>query len=137
MKSRYNAAAPQVHGIEPLVPGHPHASTWSTAGSSTGRTSAQVHRVAILGDDMTDQLFGTRDSLGEEITLNGIRYTVVGKIRKKDQDSNYSGPDNDKIFVPFAAMAQGLSPPRRASPAPSRTSSWRRSSRSSTTCRGS
>ena len=29
---------------------------------------------------------------------------VVGKIRKKDQDSNYSGPDNNKIFVPFATM---------------------------------
>jgi putative ABC transport system permease protein len=29
---------------------------------------------------------------------------VVGKIRKKDQDSNYSGPDNDKVFVPFSAM---------------------------------
>ena len=36
---------------------------------------------------------------------------MVGKIRKKDQDSNYSGPDNDKIFVPFAAMAQDM--PRR------------------------
>src|SRR4029078_2529980 len=38
-------------------------------------------------------------------------YTVVGKIRKKAQDSNYSGPDNNKIFVPFAAMARDL--PRR------------------------
>jgi len=35
----------------------------------------------------------------------------VGKIRKKQQDSNYSGPDNNKIFVPFAAMARDL--PRR------------------------
>jgi putative ABC transport system permease protein len=33
---------------------------------------------------------------------------VVGKIRKKDQDSNYSGPDNNKIFVPFAAMARDM-----------------------------
>jgi hypothetical protein len=31
---------------------------------------------------------------------------VIGKIRKKDQDSNYSGPDNDKVFVPFSAMAR-------------------------------
>ena len=35
-------------------------------------------------------------------------YTVVGKIRKKNQDSNYSGPDNNKIFVPFAAMSRDL-----------------------------
>ncbi|HZA35800.1 MAG TPA: FtsX-like permease family protein, partial [Vicinamibacterales bacterium] len=33
----------------------------------------------------------------------------------KDQDSNYSGPDNDKIFVPFAAMAQDF--PRIDAPA--------------------
>jgi putative ABC transport system permease protein len=33
---------------------------------------------------------------------------VVGKIRKKNQDSNYSGPDNNKIFVPFAAMSRDL-----------------------------
>jgi putative ABC transport system permease protein len=36
---------------------------------------------------------------------------VVGKIRKKAQDSNYSGPDNTKIFVPFAAMSRDM--PRR------------------------
>jgi putative ABC transport system permease protein len=38
-------------------------------------------------------------------------YAVIGKIRKKNQDSNYSGPDNNKIFVPFAAMSRDM--PRR------------------------
>ena len=71
----------------------------------------QVRRVAIDGADMTDQLFGTRRSLGEPITINGIRYTVVGKIRKKEQDSNYSGPDNDKVFVPFSAMMRDFPRP--------------------------
>jgi len=42
---------------------------------------------------------------------NGLPFTVVGKIRKKNQDSNYSGPDNNKIFVPFAAMSRDM--PRR------------------------
>jgi putative ABC transport system permease protein len=40
--------------------------------------------------------------------LNGMPYTVVGKIRKKEQDSNYNGPDNGKIFVPFATMLRDL-----------------------------
>jgi putative ABC transport system permease protein len=31
---------------------------------------------------------------------------VIGTIRKKDQDSSYSGPDNDKVFIPHAAMAK-------------------------------
>ena len=71
-------------------------------------------RVAIIGADATTQLFGTRDSLGQRVYLNGMPYTVIGKIRKKDQDSNYSGPDNDKVFVPFSAMAARLSAHRRA-----------------------
>jgi putative ABC transport system permease protein len=71
----------------------------------------QVRRVALIGADLTDQLFAKRNSLGEEVTINGFRYTVVGKIRHKDQDSNYSGPDNDKVFVPFAAMAQDFPRP--------------------------
>jgi len=57
---------------------------------------------------MAEQLFGKRNILNETIVVNGTPYTVVGKIRKKNQDSNYSGPDNNKIFVPFAAMAQDL-----------------------------
>ncbi len=30
----------------------------------------------------------------------------MAKIRKKDQDSSYSGPDNDKVFIPFSVMAR-------------------------------
>jgi putative ABC transport system permease protein len=65
---------------------------------------AEGRRVAIIGADATAQLFGTRDSLGQRVYLNGLPYTVIGKIRKKDQDSSYSGPDNEKVFVPFSAM---------------------------------
>jgi putative ABC transport system permease protein len=69
------------------------------------------HRVAIIGADATRQLFGDRESLGQVVHLNGIPYTVIGRIRKKDQDSNYSGPDNDKVFVPFSAMARDFPRP--------------------------
>jgi putative ABC transport system permease protein len=63
---------------------------------------------------MADQLFGKRRILGETLLLDGVNYTVVGKIRKKEQDSNYNGPDNNKIFVPFAAMLQDM--PRKDAP---------------------
>ena len=110
VKSRYNAAAPNVHGIEPSY------QDVRTLDLEYGRQlnwddERQVRRVALIGADMTDQLFAKRNSLGEEITINGFRYTVVGKIRHKDQDSNYSGPDNDKVFIPFAAMAQDFPRP--------------------------
>ena len=60
----------------------------------------------MLGADLRPSCSARANIARRGVTLNGIRYTVVGKIRKKDQDSNYSGPDNDKVFVPFAAMAR-------------------------------
>ena len=105
VKSAFNAAAPNVHGIEPsyqqirtIDVEHGRQLNWDD--------EKLVNRVAILGADLAKQLFAGRNPLGEPISLNGITYTVVGLIRRKDQDSNYSGPDNDKCFVPFAAMAQ-------------------------------
>ena len=40
--------------------------------------------------------------------LNGLPYTVIGKIRKKDQDSNYSGPDNDKRLHPVRGDGRAI-----------------------------
>ena len=107
VKSRFNSASASVQGVQPAY------QQIRTLDLEYGRPlnwedENQVHRVAIIGADMTQQLFGDRNSLGLQISLDGIPYTVVGKIRKKDQDSNYSGPDNNKIFVPFAAMQQDL-----------------------------
>jgi len=110
VKSAYNAAALTVNGIEPqyqdirtieLEAGR----LFSFADEEEGR------RVAIIGADATKQLFGTRNSVGETVQINGLPYTVIGRIRKKDQDSSYSGPDNDKVFVPYRAMARDFPRP--------------------------
>jgi putative ABC transport system permease protein len=110
VKSAYNAAAPNVHGVEPSY------QRIRTLDLETGRQlnwedERAVHRVAIVGDDIYKQLFAGRDGIGQPVTINGIAYTIVGKIRHKDQDSNYSGPDNDKVFVPFAVMAKDFPKP--------------------------
>jgi putative ABC transport system permease protein len=106
-KSAYNAASAQVIGVEP-----PYQAIRTIelqyGRQFTWQDEQNVTRVAIVGYDMADQLFGKRHILGETLILNGLPYTVVGKIRKKDQDSNYNGPDNDKIFVPFATMMRDL-----------------------------
>ena len=115
VKSAFNAGAPSVSGVEPSY------QDIRTLDLEQGRQlnwedERQVHRVAILGDDIFKQLFGGRDGVGQPITINGVGYTVVGKIRHKDQDSNYSGPDNDKVFVPFATMAKDFPLPNAPSP---------------------
>ncbi|HTI42647.1 MAG TPA: ABC transporter permease [Vicinamibacterales bacterium] len=113
VKSAYNAAAILVDGIEPQY------QDIRTVEVDRGRLfndadEREARRVAIVGFDATTQLFSTRRSIGESIQLNGIPYTVIGRIRKKNQDSAYNGRDNDKVFVPFSAMARDF--PRADAP---------------------
>ncbi|HZT77207.1 MAG TPA: ABC transporter permease [Vicinamibacterales bacterium] len=112
-KSAYNAAAAQVTGIEPQNQDI-RTIELEYGRNFTFQDEDQVSRVAIVGSDMAEQLFGKRHIVGEALTLDGVPYVVVGKIRKKNQDSNYSGPDNNKIFVPFAAMTRDM--PRKDAP---------------------
>jgi putative ABC transport system permease protein len=106
-KSAYNSSSALVAGVEPpyqtvrtieLDYGRPL--TW--------RDEEQRARVAIVGFTVAEQLFGQRHILGESLSLNGVTYMVVGKVRKKEQDTNYDGPDNSKIFVPFATMSRDM-----------------------------
>jgi putative ABC transport system permease protein len=57
----------------------------------------------VIGFDAGKQLFADRDPVGSEITLNGVPYTVIGKMRRKDQDSSYTGEDNERLFIPYEA----------------------------------
>ena len=78
VKSAFNAGAPSVSGVEPSY------QDIRTLDLEQGRQlnwedERQVHRVAILGDDIFKQLFGGRDGIGQPITINGVGYTVVGR----------------------------------------------------------
>ncbi|MGE3274497.1 MAG: ABC transporter permease [Vicinamibacterales bacterium] len=113
VKSAFNAATLSVHGIEPQY------QDIRTIDIEQGRgfvwsDDTDVHRVCVIGADAWKQLFAAHEGLGETVQIDGVPYTVIGKIRKKDQDSNYSGPDNDKVFVPFSAMARDF--PRTDAP---------------------
>lgn len=61
-------------------------------------------RVAFLGDELATQLFGGADAVGQEFRLHGSPFTVVGVMQRKVQQSDYSGRDKDKLFVPASTM---------------------------------
>jgi len=110
IKSQFNAASANVAGIEPAY------QEIRTIELDRGRQfnwadEEQVRRLAIIGWDLSRQLFGERDPVGETVSIRGQQYTVVGRIRRKEQDSNYSGPDNRKLFVPFSAMIRDFPHP--------------------------
>lgn len=103
IKSAYNAAALQMSGIWPAF------QAIRTIEVSDGRLindadNAEARRVVVIGREASIQLFADRNPVGEQLKLNGITYTVIGKIRKKFQDSNYTGRDELRLFVPYEAM---------------------------------
>ena len=70
VKSAFNAATARITGIEPQY------QDIRTIELQSGRTftwqdETQVSRVAIVGADMAEQLFGKRNILNEPVTLNG------------------------------------------------------------------
>jgi putative ABC transport system permease protein len=65
----------------------------------------QRNRVAVLGAMVARQLFSGIPPVGEEITVGGMRFTVIGVMDSKAQFANYNRQDNECIFVPYNAMA--------------------------------
>jgi putative ABC transport system permease protein len=65
---------------------------------------AAARRVAFIGSDAEKQLFGGRPSLGEQISIQNVPYTIVGTMLPRGQNSSYDGRDVSKIYLPFSAM---------------------------------
>lgn len=61
-------------------------------------------RVCFIGNLLRDDLFGEEDCVGKEILLNGMPFTVVGHMKKKDQNSSYSGRDSRAVFIPLSTF---------------------------------
>ena len=99
-KSAYNASAVQASGIWPIY------QYMRTIEVDRGRPISeedcrQARRVTVLGFDASKQLFADRDPVGAAVTLNAMPYTVIGRVRKKQQDSNYQGEDDRRLFMPY------------------------------------
>lgn len=65
----------------------------------------QHNRVVILGATVARELFSGIPPLGEDITVRGLRFTVIGVLDTKGQLANYSRRDNECIFIPYGTMA--------------------------------
>jgi putative ABC transport system permease protein len=61
-------------------------------------------RVAFLGNELADDLFGAKtpreEIVGQQIEINGMRFTVIGVLKKKMQMGMYSGPDWNRVVIP-------------------------------------
>ncbi len=61
---------------------------------------AEQKRVIFLGDKLKTNVFGDEPAVGKTVMMWGSPFLVVGVLIPKEQDSNYSGPDNRKAWIP-------------------------------------
>src|SRR3984893_8149926 len=65
---------------------------------------SQKRAVVILGDEARRVLFSGRPSIGSTVLLNGIRFQVIGTLKKIGHGDNNTL--NLRIFIPFNTMRE-------------------------------
>ncbi len=73
-------------------------------------TSAEVKHsalVTVLGVEVQEAIFPKEDPIGKDVTVEGLRYRVVGILEKKGEQFGFS-PDN-KIVLPYGTFERQFS----------------------------
>jgi putative ABC transport system permease protein len=108
--SQYNSSARQVSGVWPSYQDF-RSLKLSEGRLMTEDDENEMHRVTVLGSNAAKQLFPGQPAINATVQMAGYPYTVIGVLEEKKQNSNYSGPDNDKIYVPYSSMSRDFPPP--------------------------
>jgi putative ABC transport system permease protein len=70
--------------------------------------NSQKRAVVVLGDEARRVLFSGRPPMGSTILLNGIRFQVIGTLKRIGHGDNNTL--NLRIFIPFSTMQQNFPP---------------------------
>ncbi|HEX7894921.1 MAG TPA: ABC transporter permease, partial [Terriglobales bacterium] len=108
--SAYNSAARQVSGVWPSFQDF-RSLILSQGRSMNEDDERDANRVVILGWNAARQLYPGQPAVGATLIIARYPYTVIAVLAEKKQNSNYSGPDNDMLYVPYSAMARDFPPP--------------------------
>lgn len=60
-------------------------------------------RVCVLGPSAVDSIVGYTDCVGDEIAINGLRYTIVGVLGKSDS-LMFSDYGDNVLYIPYSTM---------------------------------
>jgi len=120
--SGVRAVAPQIrNSVQLVTPGRsattqatgatPEYGVVSNISASEGRflTKSDVGsaaRVAVIGQTVSDKLFGDDSPVGQTIRVNRVPFTVVGLLESKG--SNLGTDNDDQIVVPITTLRQRL-----------------------------
>jgi putative ABC transport system permease protein len=68
---------------------------------------SEERKVAVIGQDVVDQLFKPDDPIGKYIKVNGVYFQVVGVSKRKSSAEMGDNPDA-KIYVPFTTFQKAF-----------------------------
>jgi len=63
-------------------------------------------RVAFLGDELAQQIFADVTPVGRNILIQGSPFLVVGVLKKKLQNSSYTGRDEGRVVIPASTFRE-------------------------------
>jgi putative ABC transport system permease protein len=109
--SRFNSGRFSTHGIDPIY------QVIRSMNLDEGRPihegdAREARAVCVIGADVKKQLFADRAALGAQIRIQDVPFQVIGVLKKKDQKNSYNGQDDDKVLIPYSAMARHFPDPR-------------------------
>ncbi len=61
-------------------------------------------RTIFIGDEVATNLFGNTRVVGQQITVNNVPFTIVGVLKRKAQNSSYSGRDYRQCWIPSSTF---------------------------------
>ncbi|UCG59275.1 MAG: ABC transporter permease [Phycisphaerales bacterium] len=64
----------------------------------------QRRRVAFLGNDIKEKLFGEASAVGQTVRIMNLPFTVIGVLRPKLQLSSYFTLDKSAVFIPASTF---------------------------------
>ena len=62
--------------------------------------------VVVLGSQISDDLFGPRNPVGQPVRIRGRQFTVIGVL--EDEGSGFFSVGNDKVLVPLTTLGYRL-----------------------------
>jgi putative ABC transport system permease protein len=96
----------QIQGVTPTY-ATVHSTTVSEGTFIRPEDVASVGRIAVIGPTTRDDLFGAgSNAVGQSLTINGIRFKVVGVTASKGGTG--FGNQDDVIFIPLTTQQQLL-----------------------------
>jgi len=65
---------------------------------------ASMRRVVVLGYSLKKKLFSQAPALDQDVFINGLRFSVIGIVKKKIALSNYFSQDDSNAIIPINVM---------------------------------